>query len=328
VPANGFAPDRDIAAFAATRPPESEIDNILERETHRFVKSRLLQYFDFGDLQEAFNYHLRSYTKDEKRSAKQRYMPRVLDIQARFRPEAVVAGRFRGEIVGITDRGGEEYLGQLKERVAAALGYFEPRLRGISAAIVSLIDELNDAVGVKQYLKELRELEAAFFAKLQLLRKSVALVESVQQRRDLVKREYSSDAEMKAREELAGKAAGKRGKKSGGTGKKGTGKKGTGKKVQKGDSARLSYEMLRGGKGIVEIAKERELAESTIQGHMSEFIRKGELDILEVMDEDRYAEIKTAIDSHYKDSLTPVLKALGKGYSFGDIKMVMATARE
>ncbi|MEX0982243.1 MAG: helix-turn-helix domain-containing protein [Bacteroidales bacterium] len=328
VPANGFAPDRDIAAFAATRPPDSEIDNILERETHRFVKSRLLQYFDFGDLQEAFNYHLRSYTKDEKRSAKQRYMPRVLDIQARFRPEAVVAGRFRGEIVEITDRGGEEYLGQLKERVAAALGYFEPRLRGISAAIVSLIDELHDAVGVKQYLKELRELEAAFFAKLQLLRKSVALVEAVQQRRDLVKREYSSDAEMKAREELAGKAAGKRGKKIGGTGKKGAGKKGTGKKVQKGDSARLSYEMLRGGKGIGEIAKERELAESTIQGHMSEFIRKGELDILELMDEDRYAEIRKAIRDHYKDSLTPVLKALGKGYSFGDIKMVMATARE
>ena len=129
---------------------------------------------------------------------------------------------------------------------------------------------------------------------------------------------------MKAREELAGKAVGKRGKKSGGTGKKGAGKKGTGKKVQKGDSARLSYKMLKEGKGIGEIAKERELAESTIQGHMSEFIRKGELDILELMDEDRYAEIKTAIDSHYKDSLTPVLKALGKGYSFGDIKMVMA----
>jgi hypothetical protein len=328
VPANGFAPDRDIAAFSATRPPESEIDDILERETHRFVKSRLLQYFDFSDLQEAFNYHLRSYTKDEKRSAKQRYMPRVLDIQARFRPEAAVAGRFRGQVTEITDRGGEEYLEQLKERVEAALGYFEPRLRGISKAVVALIDELHDAVGVKQYLKELRELESAFFAKLQLLRKSVALVESVQQGRDLVKREYSSDAEMKAREELAGKAAGKRGKKSVGTGKKSAGKKGTGRKLQKGDSARLSYEMLKGGKGIGEIAKERELAVSTIQGHMVPFISKGDLDILELMDEDRYTEIKKAIAGHYKDSLTPVLKALGSGYSFGDIKMVLATARE
>jgi hypothetical protein len=171
----------------------------------------------------------------------------------------------------------------------------------------------------------------------------VALVESVQQGRDLVKREYSSDAEMRAREELAGKAVGKRGKKKGGTGKTGTGKrgvgtadsgskgkgkKGDGKKVQKGESARLSYEMLRSGKGIGEIAKERELAETTIQGHMAEFISKGDLDILEVMDEERYGEIKKAIESHYKDTLTPVLKALGAGYSFGDIKMVMATARE
>jgi hypothetical protein len=343
VPANGFTPDRDIAAFAASRPAESEIGDILERETHRFVKSKLLQYFDFGDLQEAFNYHLRSYIKDEKRSAKQRYMPRVLDLQAKFRPEMVIAGRFRGQLVEIADRGGEEYLGQLKERVSAALGYFEPRLRAISAGVVALIDELHDAVGVKQYLKELRELEAVFFSKLQLLRKSVALVESVQQGRDLVKREYSSDAEMKAREELAGKAVGKRGKKKGGIGKKSTGKrsagtagsdgkvsgkKGTGKKVQKGDSARLSYEMFRSGKGIGEIARERELAETTIQGHLAEFISKGDLDILELMDEDRYAEIKKAIAGHYKDSLTPVLKALGNGYSFGDIKMVLATARE
>jgi hypothetical protein len=318
VPTGGFAPDTDIAAFAATSPPEDQIDMILEQETHRFVKSKLLQTYDFRDLQEAFSYHLRSYNKDEKRSAKQRYMSTMVRIQEQFRPEVAVAEKFRKQVEEITGNPGEGYLELLYGRVKAATDYFEPGIMKVSAAIASLIGELKDAVGVKQYLKELRELEAVFYSRLQQLRKSVALVASVQRKQDLRKEEYTSEQEMKAREVLA--EAGKGGKRKA----KAEGGKARGVKMKKGDSARMSYEMFKSGKPLLEIAKERGLTVATVQGHMVSYIRKGELDILELLDEEKVQDISRALKDHYKDSIAPVKKVLGATYSFGEIRMVLA----
>jgi len=324
VPTSGFVQDKDIEAFSANKPRAEEIDDILELETHKFVKSKLLQYFDFSDLEDAFEYHLRSYTKDEKRSAKQRYMPRILEIQKGFRPEIEIARKFQNQVLEICNHPNEGYLILLHARVKAALEYFEPKIRGISEKIIALIEELNDAIGVKAYLKELHDLEGRFFSKLQLLRKSLALIEAVQKKEDLSKQDYSPDGEMEAREVLAEKVKSKKGKgKSGSKKKQGIKGKSKGKKT-KGDSAKLSYEMFRSGKSISEIAKERDLVVNTIQSHMVGFIQKGELDILELMDEEKVAEIKAALKKYYKDSIIPVKKSLGEGYSYAEISMVMA----
>lgn len=337
VPTSGFLKDMNIAAFSSTRQPEDEMAMILERETHRFVKMKLLQYFDFDDLQDAFTYHLRGYTKDEKRSAKQRYRPRVLEIQAKLRPEREIAVKFRKQITDITNLPDEGYLTLLLSRVRSALEYFEPKIMAISRDIVKLIDELNEAVGVKAYIKELQELESAFFSKLQLMRKSVALIEAVQKKEDLIRSEYSDERELKAREQLIEKGLGKQKKVKGNqphSDKKNstekrvkTEKKTDAEKPKKGDSAKLSYEMFKSGKSIAEIAKERDLAKTTIEGHMTTFIRNGDIDILQIMDEEKVQEIRSALKRFYKDTTVPVKKELGEGYSYGEINMVLALER-
>jgi uncharacterized protein YpbB len=82
--------------------------------------------------------------------------------------------------------------------------------------------------------------------------------------------------------------------------------------------------MFTAGKSIPEIAKEREMVISTIESHLGSFVEKGELDILKVIDEDKISEIRSALKKHYKDSIMPVKRALGEGYSFGEIRMVIA----
>lgn len=324
VPTAGFAPDTDIAAFAATSPPEDQIDTILEQETHRFVESRLLQYYDFSDLREAFDHHLRSYNKDEKRSAKQQYKGRVLAIRDRFEPQHAIAGRFRKQVLEITQLPDEGYLVLLQARVEAALEYFEPLIREVSASLHALIRELEEAVGVKQYLKELQELEASFFSKIQRLRKAVALVAAVRKNEELTRDDFASQEELQTRAGML--QAGKKGKGRKGKGEVAAGKKkkGTGKKQEKGASAKMSFEMFRSGKGVAEIAKERKLAASTIESHLVGFIEKGEMEILEILDEEKVAEIRQALEEHYRDSVSPVKKALGNAYSFGEIRMVLA----
>ncbi len=327
VPVSGFAQDSNISAFAATKPSETEFSEILEKETHRYVRDKMLQYFDFSDLREAFNHHLRTYNKDEKRSAKQQYKGRIMAIMSQFDPQYDIAGKFRKQVLEITHLRDEGYLVLLQARVQAALDYFEPKIREVSCGIRSLIKSLEDAVGVKQYLKELHELEAVFFSKIQRLRKAAALVESVLKNEELTKEDFTSEQELKERVTLL--QSGKKGKggKSKGVMASGTAagkKKGSGKKQEKGASAKVSYEMFRSGKGVTEIAKERELAASTIESHLASFVEKGALDVLELVDEEKVSEIRQALEKHYKNSITPVKKALGKDYSFGEIKMVLA----
>jgi len=319
VPVSGFVPDRDIAAFASTRPPDEEIESILETETHKYVRDKLLQYFDFGDLAEAFSIHLRSYNKDEKRSAKQQYRPKMEAVEKKFKPLVFVSEKFSQQVRRLTDLPGQGYLVVLQKRLEAALGYFEPRLKGISNEITGQIRELEDAVGVKQYIRELEELDAVFFSKLQSLRKSVDLVAAIRRNEDLLRKEYSSEQEKQERSRTMKIVGKKKKQKSSGKGKK--------KARKKGDSSRVTFEMFRAGKTVEEIIGERDLKLTTIMGHLTIYVGNGEMEVEELIDEEKVSRIKKALADHYKDSIVPVKKILGDDCSYDEIRIVMAAGR-
>lgn len=76
-------------------------------------------------------------------------------------------------------------------------------------------------------------------------------------------------------------------------------------KKPKGYSARLSLDMLRDGRSVMEIADERGLTVSTITGHLCKFIADGELDISDVIPANSLEAIRqiiadSAVDSDFK----------------------------
>ena len=96
---------------------------------------------------------------------------------------------------------------------------------------------------------------------------------------------------------------------------------------QKGDSVGKTHALLKEGKGIAEICKERNLAQTTIVGHIEELFMQGKLDkrdveriaprkILEVL-----ADIATAFDAHGGEKLAPIHAALHGKYSFDDLRL-------
>lgn len=185
VPTRGFSPDSSIRAFSDSKQNSDELDRLLEQETHKYLKLKLLQYFDLGDLHEALKHHLASYIKDGKRSAKQRFLPRMQELEALLKPELAVSERFRMQVLEICKVPGEGYLMILQKRVDAASDYFVVRLEKLSGHLQSLIEELSDAVGVKGYLKELRELDSMFSSRVQVIRKAQVLVEAVRTNKEL-----------------------------------------------------------------------------------------------------------------------------------------------
>lgn len=90
------------------------------------------------------------------------------------------------------------------------------------------------------------------------------------------------------------------------------------------DTKEISLAMFNNGKSIKEIAKERQFAVTTIEGHLAYFVSSGELDIFRVVDEDIYSEIAKVIKDSDVTSLSEARFKLGDRYSYAQIKMVMA----
>ncbi|TDU33828.1 HRDC domain-containing protein [Gelidibacter sediminis] len=97
------------------------------------------------------------------------------------------------------------------------------------------------------------------------------------------------------------------------------------KKVKKGDSHKLSLELFKAGKSISEIAKERELAETTIFGHLAKFVTTGEVEVTALISETHYEELRQLIPKQTYENLTDLKTKLDQKYSYNDIKLVLET---
>jgi uncharacterized protein YpbB len=86
----------------------------------------------------------------------------------------------------------------------------------------------------------------------------------------------------------------------------------------------ISLEMFNEGASIAQIAKERALTKSTIEGHLAFFIQKGSLDINKVLNPGTQKAIEQAITSSDQSSLRAIKDQLGEEYTYGQIKMMLA----
>ena len=90
------------------------------------------------------------------------------------------------------------------------------------------------------------------------------------------------------------------------------------------DTKKQTLYLFRAGKTITDIAAERSLAITTIEGHLSEFILSGEIKVTEIVEENKIPAIKLAIKNVGDQKLTPIKEFLGENYSFGEIRAVIA----
>lgn len=94
-------------------------------------------------------------------------------------------------------------------------------------------------------------------------------------------------------------------------------------KAHKQKSHEVTYEMFKQGKSIDEIAKERDMAFSTIAGHLNHYIASGDILITQLLDPKKIE----AITNHFTNTddlrLTPAKEALGDDYSYNELRWVL-----
>lgn len=95
-------------------------------------------------------------------------------------------------------------------------------------------------------------------------------------------------------------------------------------KPDAGGSQRATLQFFSEGLAIEEIAARRGLAVSTIESHLADFVRKGELDIREMVpDSGRLSWIMKAVESAGGQGLTGIKEQLGNEVGYGEIRAVL-----
>jgi uncharacterized protein YpbB len=97
-------------------------------------------------------------------------------------------------------------------------------------------------------------------------------------------------------------------------------------KLPKGETNRISLQLFKEGKSIAEIATIRELAPSTIESHLVSFVKTGEVDVKELVPENKIATILQTVEELNlpTPASAPVKEKLGEDYSWIEIKAVLS----
>jgi uncharacterized protein YpbB len=96
------------------------------------------------------------------------------------------------------------------------------------------------------------------------------------------------------------------------------------KKSKKASNTReISLQMFKNGLDIKEIAKERSLTVGTILGHLLDKIDENEINIEDLMEEDKMQEIEEAIQRTEFETLSELYQKLDKKYNYEELKVVL-----
>lgn len=306
---NNLACDKDIIDFSKSKKSLEQLHDELSDSTVQFVSETALKAFDFNWMHKEMEFHVQSYNKDANRSIKQQYKTWAQTLLIHVDPIKKTADNFSHQIRRIIQENQEDKLQILHERIVSAKKYFEPLLTEIKQRVGEHLKELSTQKKIKKYLTELTDLEQIFVRQLQRIYKAEALLKSAIDRTEFSMEVLKENPLFKSRIE------GVKEKKVNSL---------KSKKKEKIPTKEISFSLFKEGKNIVEIAEERSMVQSTIEGHLAYFVGTGEIDILQLVDEEIVGQITTFCKENETTQTGSIKASLGDNVSYGQIKLVQA----
>jgi hypothetical protein len=314
---NSLNVDASITEYSSTKDKQGILDEVFEQDSFAFFRNYIMECFNLASLNHAFTIHVESYQKDEQRSSKQKHFNWAFELKKEVGEAKLTADKFLNQLNNIFGNRQEDYKQQLFTRVTAAKNHFSPLLKSFSKKILAHIDLLKAEKKVKAYLEELSELDALLFKQVQMLGKAEAMVKSATEGLEFSKEKINSSEENKERIAVlnempsALKPKRERGSK-------------TKEKKEKPDTKKISYDLYKEGKSIEEIAKERNMVFTTIEGHLAYYAGLGMIDVKLFVSEEKMNNIITVAKKLDTSLFGPIKQSLGDEYSYSEIRFAMA----
>ncbi|TXI83764.1 MAG: helicase, partial [Crocinitomicaceae bacterium] len=290
--------------------------------------------FDWYDLNSKWGIHEASYknagSKTEKGKNKSWVTHQTQAIQSSMDP----AKKFRNQLENLF-RNERLDMDFVFERVQAAYTYFFKILDGVLTSNLKKIAELRRVKKTKAYSEELEELDELLTEAILKMKKARILMEAIVAGREITKelvwtsevknykvakiaalqqelRQNPSLLDMQADEEeeiIPLKKAKKEPK----------------EKKEKRSTYDQSWDLWNEGHTIEEIARIRQLSETTIYGHFVFLIKAEKVELSDVMDPKRISELADLFGDYQGTSLTPLKEQLGDAVTWDELKLYQAS---
>ncbi|KLT66435.1 helicase [Pedobacter sp. BMA] len=317
---NGLLQDQNIHYFSKTRQPAEILTEQIGLESYDFARTYLLSAFDLNLVRYYLKEHVETFDKSEAKSTKQRYDGWTMALYKDFQQITSTADTFINQLKALFAHRTEHTLFNVSKRVEAAVKYFSPLIKQVSDKMLSQIESVKEEKQIKTYLTELLELEILIYEQLKKMHKAKALLVAIIEGKEFNKSDTDALLNIKERNAQLQKAIQLKGvtlKVKSAVEKK--------KKEPKVDTKFISFELHEHGKTIQEIAKERGLSVGTVEGHLAYFISTQQIDVGKLVKPNKIKNIANAVESRKTKSMAAIREFLGKDYSFGEIKMVLAS---
>lgn len=297
--------DRNIVHFSNGLQDDAALESLLEEARQQYIRKTLVETFDWEELLDVV-VQLREFVQNSNITFKDSANEFIAALQQTLITQRTTARKFVRQLINIFHK---DDMGFLADRTAKAVAYFEEQLEKpvqleLNAHEAKVIGKKN----TKSYLKNLLLIKVKVTTKLEQLERAGLLASGLAN--GAASEELllaATEHKLEEREKLVKMVA-------------------ENKPTQqvKGASQRMSFEMFQDGKTVGEIAAERDLAIGTIEGHLAQFVKSGELSVFEVVGEKKVEDIMAAIEQVDSQSSSDIKKVMSDEYTYGEIRAVIS----
>lgn len=304
-----------ISSFSEKSIQQQSLEVQLSKETISYLNYYLNVCYDFSLLSNSFKKHAADLLETKKSKPKASLIDWAKNHSDNLAELSQVALKFSGQLNSIIQKQESDWKALLYKRVVDAQNYFTPLLKKVSQDIINKINFLQEEKKTKQFITELMKLELLVYEQIKKINKSTVLCNSLINNEEFTKEKYSKIIDSSARlQELSP------------TNKTSlSDKKPKGVKKEKGATQRMSFEMYQQGLTIEEIAKERNMALTTIEGHLANYVKEGLLSVNEFVSEIKLKVILKVIEKLQTESAKTIKENLDDSYTYGEIRFALSS---
>ena len=326
---NGISNDQDVMDYSLNKATEEALAVSLQQETKNFIRNYLKATFDWNDLAQEWRNHQFSYNEKSEVSEKSKHA-----IWAKKQSESIgellePSRKFLSQLDKLF--ASESFdINHISDRIHAAFNYFFIPMDNAVYDILWKLEEVKRVKKVKAYYEELLVLEELQIKAVLQLMKAKLLVNTVVSgatisKENLISEEIKSYRINKINEiqvkfkELnitlveddfdVDRYASKKTSKT---------------KEPKKSTVQETFELWQQKNSIKEIAGIRKLTPQTIYGHFAKLIEAEQVQLSEVLPEDKIEALSKVFNGFKGESLSELMEKHGDKFTWNEMRMYKA----
>jgi len=297
LPLSEFQTDEQIIKFSNTKKEIVEMTSDLSFSQKRYVLNLFSRVFAMNSLQIAGRVLMKGYNSEE-RTLRSKYKLTGVQIVDTIENLVSVGNKFTNQIKSILSSKTSEYLKVLEERTNKSVEYFIPFLDHTHKDTEEHIKEIKANKKLKSYKKDLESIKDDALNTKRNILKLQTIIRSFASGRAPAKDEIRDIAVHNQKQKPV--------------------------KEKKKPTKEVTFEMYKEGKTVEEIAELRGFVPGTIAGHLVNYIKDGEIDVLEFLSKEKLENIIKVKSTTKAEKFTEIKQYLGEEYTYEDIRFALA----